>query len=66
MTVGVSSDEFGIADGVELTHQWVSLGNVYGLALRIVAVELKDGCCLGAVINPAPAECRDVFQCAVQ
>ena len=61
MTVRVSSDEFGITDGVELTHQRVSLGNVYGLAIRIVAVELKDGCCLGAVINPAPAECRDVF-----
>ena len=66
MTVRVFSDEFGIADGVELTHQRVSLGNVYGLALRIVAVELKDGCSLGAVINPAPAECWDVFQCAVQ
>ena len=47
MTVGVSSDEFGIADGVELTHQRVSLGNVYGLALRIVAVELKNSRDLG-------------------
>jgi hypothetical protein len=47
VTVRVFSDEFSIADGVELTHQRVPLGNVYGLALRIVAVELKDGRDLG-------------------
>ena len=61
MTVRVSSDEFGITDGVELTHQRVSLGNVYRLAFRIVTIELKDSRGLGTVINPSPAECRDVF-----
>ena len=66
MTVRVSPYEFGITDGVELTHQRVSLGNVYRRALRIVTIELKDSRSLGTVINPAPAECRDVFQCAVQ
>ena len=66
MTVRITSDEFGIADGVELTHQRIPLGNVYWLALRIVAVELKDGCCLGAIVNPTPAESGDIFQGAVQ
>ena len=66
MAVRVSSDEFGIADRVELAHQRVSLGNVYRFAFGVVTIEFKDSRGLGAVINPAPAKRRDVFQCAVQ
>ena len=66
MTVRITSDEFGIADGVKQTHQRIPLGDVNWLAIRIMTVELKDGCCLGAIVNPTPAESGDIFQGAVQ
>ena len=61
MTVRAASDEFGIADGVELAHQGITVGGVDRLAVSIMTVELEDGCRLGTVINPSPAVWRDVL-----
>ena len=40
MTVGIAADEFGITEGIELAEQAVTLRDVDGAAIWIVAVEL--------------------------
>ena len=66
MAVRVTSDKFGIADRIKLTHHRIPFGCVYWLAFRIVTVELKNGSSLGTIVDCAPTESGDVFQCAIQ
>ena len=64
--IRVFSNQLGIADWMQLTHERVTFGSIYRISFGIVTVKLEDGGCLGTIINHAPTSCRDVLECAVE
>ena len=62
----ILANEGGIANGVELAEQRMTLGGVDGLPVGGVAVELQNRRSFGTIIDSAPTVCRNIFHGTVQ
>ena len=64
--VGILADKLGIVDGMELSHQRMTLADVDRISIDAMAIELQDGGRLSGFIDSSPSCGRNVFEGAVQ